>query len=240
MSTTTHEASVSRALATPPAATSAGEVEGSEYTGRSICRPRETSCSTAAGRRRSAATSSGDAPEERRRWSASLAAVVVLPDPWRPTSATTVGACEAGCSLWSLPLNVAVSSSLTALTTWAEGLIPVRASVPTTRSRTRAMRSRATRKFTSASSRAMRTSFSAASTSLSVRRPRLLRRPKIPVSRSVSASNIVSLCLPSSGAVAPLSPSIVACWQSRGILRRRALDRSAPPPICWGRKGGCG
>ena len=124
-----------------------------------------------------------------------------------------------------------MSSSLTALITCAAGLIPVNASVPTARSRTRAMRSRATRKFTSASSRAMRTSFSAASTSLSVSRPRLLSRPKMPVSRSVSASNMVSLSL-------PCRASIVACSQSGRILRWGALDRSASAPICWGRIGG--
>ena len=63
---------------------------GSLNTGTSIWRPRVRSCSTAAGRWRSAPTSSGWRP-----WllnqRASLAELVVLPEPCRPAISTTVG-----------------------------------------------------------------------------------------------------------------------------------------------------
>ena len=53
--------------------------------------PTTRSCSTAAGRCRSAATSNGFRPCCFRTTAASLAAVVVLPDPCRPANSTTVG-----------------------------------------------------------------------------------------------------------------------------------------------------
>jgi hypothetical protein len=63
---------------------------GSLNTGTSIWRPSVRSCSTAAGRWRSAPTSSGWRP-----WllnqRASLAELVVLPEPCRPAISTTVG-----------------------------------------------------------------------------------------------------------------------------------------------------
>ena len=52
--------------------------------------PSVSSWSAAAGRYGSAATSSGRRPCLTR-WRASLAAEVVLPEPWRPTSAMTAG-----------------------------------------------------------------------------------------------------------------------------------------------------
>ena len=73
-------------------ATSTGSV-ASLKTGTSIWRPRVRSCSTAAGRWRSAPTSSGLRP-----WllnqRASLAELVVLPEPCRPAISTTVGGFE--------------------------------------------------------------------------------------------------------------------------------------------------
>ena len=65
-----------------------------ENTGTSTWRPSVRSCSTAAGRWRSAPTSSGLRPcclNQR----ASLAEVVVLPEPWRPAMSTTVGGLDA-------------------------------------------------------------------------------------------------------------------------------------------------
>ena len=49
------------------------------------------SCSVAAGRWTSAGTRSTCLRNDVFRWSASLAAVVVFPDPWRPTSRITEG-----------------------------------------------------------------------------------------------------------------------------------------------------
>ena len=78
-----------RASARPAAAVATGSPAW-ENTGTSIWRPRVRSCSTAAGRWRSAPTSSGLRPcclNQR----ASLAELVVLPEPWRPAISTTVG-----------------------------------------------------------------------------------------------------------------------------------------------------
>ena len=77
--------------------------------------PNCRNCSSAAGRYTSAATRNGAFCSRFSR-AASLAAVVVLPDPCRPTSRTTEGPTEANCrGARSAPSNV-TSSSCTILT----------------------------------------------------------------------------------------------------------------------------
>src|SRR3990172_2612349 len=129
---------------------------------------------------------------ERRRSSASLAAVVVLPEPCRPTSITTDGGVAAAVRRPSPAPSRFSSSSWTILMTCCPGVRLSRTSLPTARSRTAATKSRATRRFTSASRRTMRTWRSASSTSRSVRRPRPVIFWKTPFSFSVSDSNIPS------------------------------------------------
>ena len=82
-----------RASSTPAAARATGSV-GSLNTVTPAWPPRTRSCSTAAGRCRSAPTKSGLRPCCFHHW-ASLAAVVVLPEPWSPARSTTVGGREA-------------------------------------------------------------------------------------------------------------------------------------------------
>ena len=151
--------------------------------------PRATSCWMAAARRRSAAIRRERCPCWCN-WRASLAAVVVLPDPWRPTSNTTLGGRPDWTILWSPPLRTVVSSSLTIFTTCWPGLRLSMTSLPTALSLTRLTRSLATLKLTSASSMARRTCLSASSTSFSDRRPLPVIRWNIPLSLSVSDSNI--------------------------------------------------
>ena len=93
-------------------------------------------------------------------------------------------------SLEDSPPRILVISSWTILTICWPGLRLSSTSVPTDRSLTRWMKSRATLKLTSASSRARRTSRRPSSTSFSVRRPLLVKRLKTPFSFSESASNI--------------------------------------------------
>src|SRR6266542_4483413 len=183
----------------------------------SICLPSWPSCSIAAGRWRSAATSAGALPSFLS-ISASLAAAVVLPEPCRPASRITVGGRPAKASRESPPPITAVSSSWTIFTTCCPGVRLFSTSSPTARSRTRPTKSLTTRKLTSASSRARRTSRRAASTCASDSRPCPRRLAKMSCRRSESESNKEAV------------PFVVAGVKrsTTRIVRPRALGRQDP------------
>ena len=97
-------------------------------TGTPTRSPLTWSCWTAFGRCRSAATSIGVLPCSLSQ-SASLAASVVLPAPWRPASMITVGPDLAYRSRRVSPPRISTSSSLTILTTcWAGFSAPLTSS----------------------------------------------------------------------------------------------------------------
>ena len=119
-----------------------------------------------------------------------LAVAVVLPAPCKPAIMMTVTALP-GCmaiSVVSLPMREIISS-LTILMTICPGFNPFITSWPMARSSTAFTNCLTTRKFTSASKRAIFTSFKAAFTSSSVRRPLLLRFLNTFCSFSVKLSN---------------------------------------------------
>ena len=175
-------------------------------TGISSWRPTVSSCWMAAGRYTSHATSSGRLPCLRMR-PASLAPLVVLPAPCRPTSMTTLGDWELMFSFWfSLPMR-AVSSSLTILMTICAGERLSSTSAPVARSVTLRTKSLTTLKFTSASSSASLTSRMASFTSASVSRPLPRRRLNASVSLSDRDSNaMVSILSDPEAAAAPARP----------------------------------
>ncbi len=90
-----------------------------------------------------------------------MATVVVLPEPCKPTSITTVGGFGASSSRAFWPPISAVNSSCTILTTCCAGVRLAITSWPVARWRTTLTKLRTTLKFTSASRRASRTSRSA-------------------------------------------------------------------------------
>ncbi len=143
----------------------------------------------AAGRYTSAAMSTGDLPSFLSTL-ASLAQVVVLPEPCRPARRTMVGGWPLKASLESPPPMSATSSSFTIFTTCCAGVRLSMTSEPSARSLTCATNSRTTLKFTSASSSARRISRMAASMSSEVSLPWPLRLCMTPWRRSVSASNM--------------------------------------------------
>ena len=104
----------------------------------------------------------------------SLPAVVVLPEPCRPT--IRIGDRRQAAFRLSgtapSPPSASTRASLTILTTCWPGVTERSTSAPMARSRTLAMKSRTTGSATSASSSARRTSRSASSTSASVSAPR--------------------------------------------------------------------
>ena len=120
---------------------------------------------------------------------ASLALVVVLPEPCRPVISTTAGGEPRLSPLSSAP-RIATSSSWTILTTIWPGVTLLITSWPTARLRTRLTRSLTTGNATSASSSAMRISRIASITSSSLSAPRRLRRSSTPLRRLVRLSNI--------------------------------------------------
>ena len=134
----------------------------------------------AAGRKVSQATRRGRLPCCRLSIPASLAPLVVLPAPLRPTSITTVGGFGEMVSLVLSPPMRAVSSSLTIFTIICAGVRLSSTSAPTARSVTVAVNCLTTLKFTSASRRARRISRMAALMSSSVRRPFDRRPEKMP------------------------------------------------------------
>ena len=117
----THVAPVSVAFCRPLRHASSAVAPATLCTATSSCRPSVSSCSTAAGRRMSPATSSALWPP-RLRWRASLAAVVVLPDPCRPTSISTAGGRSEPVRREDSPPSMPTSSSLTILTICWPGL----------------------------------------------------------------------------------------------------------------------
>src|SRR5687767_8152629 len=149
--------------------------------------PSVASWSAAAGRYGSAATSRGRRPSLTM-WRASLADVVVLPEPWSPTREMTAGL-PVSRKVRSPADSSATSSSCTILTTcWPAVRLP-RISAPTARSRIRPTTSLTTLKLTSASSRASRISRAATSTSASLTRPPPVRLSSVLRSRSLRLSN---------------------------------------------------
>ena len=163
-------------------------------TGMSSCRPRVSSWSAAAGRYGSAATRSGRRPCLTI-WRASLAVLVVLPEPWRPTMTTTAGLPLRWKTRSPAPSRP-TSSSWTIFTTAWPAVRLCRTSVPIACSRTRATKSLTTLKLTSASSSARRTSRIAASTSASLIRPLPVSEPRVARRRSLRVSNTVRSGLP--------------------------------------------
>ena len=122
--------------------------------------------------------------------SAIFPAVVVLPEPCRPTIRIGTGAAAFRFSGTApSPPSASIITSLTILTTCWPGVTEPSTSAPIARSRTLAMKSRTTGSATSASSRATRTSRSASPMSASDRAPRLRSRSNTPDSLSDSASN---------------------------------------------------
>ncbi len=205
-------------------------------TGVDTCAPTWTSCSTAAARWRSPATSTGCRPRPASR-SASLPAVVVLPEPWSPHRSTTAGRPLSSSSAPSSPRS-AVSSSRTILITCCAGVRLSSTSAPAARSRTRSMNGRTTRTWTSASSSASRICRSAAASASSLTLPSPLSWRKTSWSLPWSPSNMV-LHSPSGGMVEDWSrgsqgagsSGCSACIRSRSSAKpgspvRRASRRS--------------
>src|SRR5437773_3165880 len=118
----------------------------------------------------------------------SLAAVVVLPEPCRPTSEITAGL-PCSRNVRSPADRSSTSSSWTILTTCCPAVRLPRISAPIARSRIRPTTSLTTLKLTSASRRASRISRAAASTSASVTRPRPVRLASVVRRRSLRLSN---------------------------------------------------
>jgi len=165
-----------------------------------ICPPRMASCSIAAGRLVSSDAISTRLPSRSFRRRASLAVVVVLPEPCRPTIRTGAG----GLSIFSRPgssspRRVAISSSWTIFTTCWPGVTDFVTAEPVAFSCTRLMKLRATGSETSASSSATRTSRRAAVTSSADSAPALVRRSKTPPRRSDRFSNMAVLSGQTSG-----------------------------------------
>ena len=125
---------------------------------------------------------------------ASLAAEVVLPEPWSPTSMMTVGGCDAIARRCPEPPSSSTSSSRTTLTTCCPGVSDVSTSCPTALTRTRSMKPLTTLKLTSASRRATRTSRRVSWIFSSVSRPKPRSRSNIPDKRDVRLSSMASPC----------------------------------------------
>ena len=117
--------------------------------------------------------------------------MVVLPVPCRPQSMKTVGGAGLHVRRATAPPIISVSSSLTILMTCCDGVRLSSTSSPTQRSVTFLTKSFATRKLTSASSSAMRTSRIATFTSASLSFPRPDSFFSAFCSFSVSPSNAI-------------------------------------------------
>ncbi len=183
----------------------------------SICLPRVASCSIAAGRRVSSEAIRTFLRSVLTSRAASLAEVVVLPEPCRPAIRITAG----GATLrfrpsGSSPPSMSTRPSWTILTTCSDGLTARITVSPAASSRALAMKSLTTGRATSASSRARRTSRRASSTSLSDRTPRPVSRSKTLESRSPRESNMTGVS--NSISPTPIDP------------RGRSRQRGASPP----------
>ena len=166
-----------------------------EKTGTPTFSPFTRNCSMAAGRYTSQAASSGLCPFAFN-FPASLAAVVVLPAPWRPAIRITVMSlsCAILISVVSEPMSL-ISSSLTILTTCCPGVRDSSTSAPTARSSMLFTNCLTTLKFTSASRSAMRTSLSAAFVSASLSFPLPRRSRNTRCNFSVKLSNAIGFLL---------------------------------------------
>ena len=153
------------------------------------CSPSTRSCSCAAGRRVSSEAISTFFFCRSVRRRASLAVVVVLPEPCRPTiiSGTGAGAFRS-IGTASAP-SVSTSWSWTIFTTIWPGFTERISSAPTAFSRTWSTKPFTTSSATSASSNARRTSRSALSTSPADSAPRPVILSKMPLRRSERDSN---------------------------------------------------
>ena len=153
--------------------------------------PLTCNCFTAAGRYTSQATSKGFFPFSFT-LPAILAVVVVLPAPCRPHIIRTVIALPGWyvSSVVSEPMR-AIISSLTILITICPGFKPFSTSTPTALASTAFTNCFTTLKLTSASNRAILTSFNAALTSSSVKRPLLLKFLNTFCNLSVKLSNAI-------------------------------------------------
>src|SRR5262245_47352421 len=125
---------------------------------------------------------------------ASLAVVVVLPEPCRPTIMIGIGAGALRSTGSPRVPRVSISWSCTIFTTIWPGVTDLMTSTPTAWLFTLSTKARTTSSATSASSKARRTSRSAASTSASVNAPRRVKRSRMPPSLSESESNISCRC----------------------------------------------
>ncbi len=147
---------------------------------------------------------------------ASLAVVVVLPEPCRPTIMMATGGTALKSMVWPSEPSVAISSSWTILTTIWPGVTDFTTVAPTACSRTRSVKLLTTSSETSASSSARRTSRIAASTSASDSEPRPVRRSSMPPSFSDRLSN---------NAVLPVALTL----RSRRSLRLEGWPRAVMP-----------
>ena len=136
----------------------------------SAWRPSTASCSCAAGRATSSEAISTFLRSRSDSRLASLAVVVVLPEPWRPTIMITAGGLTSRLSSAVSEPSISTSASLTILTTIWPGVTERMTSWPTAFSVTWSTKSRATGSATSASSSATRTSRIAERTSASAQR----------------------------------------------------------------------
>lgn len=166
----------------------------SVYTGTWIPSPRTFNCSMAAGRNVSHAARSTFMPLLLLMLFASLAENVVLPEPFRPATRTIPGLPLMLMSCDALPMKSA-SSSWTILTIICCGFTAVRTFCPMALTFTLSQKSLATRKLTSASSSALRMSFSVSATLISVILPSPFRILKDLSSLSCKLSNIFSSLL---------------------------------------------
>ena len=147
-----------------------------------------------------------------------MAALVVLPEPCRPASNTTVGGFDAYVILSVSPPRMRISSSWTALMTCWPGSSACERVAPMACSRMRLQTERTTVTLTSASRSAVRISFITSSTSASVRRPLPRRRLTIPSSRLERLSNMRCRRLPAQ----PLPKSRQLPARSAPQRRRRS------------------
>ena len=117
---------------------------------------------------------------------ASLAVVVVLPEPCSPTIMIGTGAGALRSMVWLSAPRVSISVSWTIFTTNCPGVTDLITSTPTALAFTFSVKARTTSSATSASKSARRTSRSAASTSASLNAPRRVSRSRMLPSRSDS------------------------------------------------------
>ena len=156
------------------------------------CSPSTFSCSCAAGRRVSSEAISTFRFWRSVRRLAILAAVVVLPEPCRPTSISGTGAGALRSIGSASEPSISTSWSWTIFTTIWPGVTERMTSWPTALARTLSVKERTTSSATSASISARRTSRIASLTSASDSAPRLVSRSRMPPRRSERVSNITS------------------------------------------------